>query len=89
MKGNDYFHRHKKCWMNFFRQACKLVSSKEYPFLLSQLVKVSDLGSKHDMPFKVETHNLPLLSATILLIALLGRPFLFIIYRETFFDIII
>lgn len=58
-----------------FRQACKLVSSKEYPFLLSQLVKVSDLGSKHDMPFKVETHNLPLLSATILLIALLGRPF--------------
>ena len=51
MKGNDYFHRHKKMLDELFRQACKLVSNKEYPFLLSQLVKVSDLGSKHDMPF--------------------------------------
>jgi len=58
-----------------FKQACKLVSSKEYPFLLSQLVNVSDLGSKHDIPFNVDTHNFPVLSATMLLIALFGRPF--------------
>lgn len=34
MKGNDYFHRHKKCWMNFSGKRVNWFPAKNIHFFL-------------------------------------------------------